>query len=177
MKNKNILIGVLGVLLVVLLIVGASVGGKDKSSATEKRVDSGDSSSILDNAQKESEAVSEDEMKDFVSININDYLDMKASDDKSIVLVARPTCHYCQIAEPILHKVAKEYDLDINYLNTDDFSQDDQTTFVKSDESFSEGYGTPMLLIVGSDSIIDRINGLTDHDHYVELLKNNGFVE
>ena len=176
MKNKNILIGVLGVLLVVLLIVGASVGGK-KSSTTEKSGGSSDSSSVLDNAQKESEEVSEDEMKDFVSININDYLDMKASDDKSIVLVARPTCHYCQIAEPILHKVAKEYDLDINYLNTDDFSQDDQTTFVKSDESFSEGYGTPMLLIVGSDSIIDRINGLTDHDNYVEFLKTNGFVK
>ena len=177
MKNKKLLIGVLLVLLVVLLIVASTVGGKKSKTDSDSKETTNDGTSILEIAQKESDAVTEDEMKEFDSININDYLDMKASSDNSIVLVARPTCHYCQIAEPILHKIAKEYDLDINYLNTDDFSQDDQTTFVKSDEAFSEGYGTPMLLIVGSDKIVDKINGLTDHDHYVELLKENGFIE
>lgn len=174
MKEKKTIGIILGVVVVILLMIGASVG-KD-SSSTEKKVTT-DSSSILENAQKESDSVKEEEKKEFDQIDINEYIDKKASPEKSLILVARPTCHYCQIAEPILQKIAKEKDLDIDYLNTDNFSQEDQTTFVQSDESFNNGYGTPILLVVQNDEITDKVDGLTDYDHYIEFFKKNGFID
>ena len=57
----------------------------------------------------------EAEKGDFIQIDINQYLEMYNGSEKQIILIARPTCHYCQIAEPILQNLVYEYKLNINY--------------------------------------------------------------
>ena len=74
----------------------------------------------MENAEKESESVKSNEIKELNNINVSDYLEFYAGEESKLVLVARPTCHYCQIAEPILQNIAYKYDLEINYLNTDE---------------------------------------------------------
>ena len=67
--------------------------------------------------------------------------------NKLFWLLARPSCRFCKIAEPILQKLAKDYNLKINYLDTDEFGENDQQTLIDSNEIFKD-LGTPMLLVV-----------------------------
>lgn len=167
--NKKVF-GIVGIiLLVVLLIVCASINPNSKYS--------NNSTSIIENAIEESSNIKEEEKKDFIEINVDEYLNKYNGEEKSIVLVARPTCNYCQIAEPIIHNIAYKYDLTINYLNTDNFQNDDSQRFIQSDEFFSNGFGTPMLLLVSNGKIDDMVDGVTDTKHYEEFLKNNSFIK
>lgn len=169
MNKKTI--GIIGiVLLVIVLIVGATIKPKEKDNTTTNGAD------ILTNAQIESQNVKEDEQKEFSNINISEYLNMYNGEEKALVLVARPTCGYCQIAEPILHNIAYKYDININYLNTDDFSEEDFSEFENSNEKL-KGFGTPMLLVVNNGNINDTVDGLTDTTHYIEFLKKNEIIK
>lgn len=174
MKNNKILV-ILGIVLAVILIIICSMVGTDSNNTkTDKVMEDGQT--IVTNAQKESEAVKDDEKKEFTQINVDKYLEYYAGEENKIILVARPTCHYCQIAEPILQNISFKYNIEINYLNTDEFSDDDQTKFVNSDDTFKDGFGTPFLLIVSNNKIVSSVNGLTDEDHYISFFKTNGFI-
>ena len=174
MNKKTI--GIVGVvLLVILLIIGSTIN-PDKEKKNKGL--SNDPEIIMQNAQEESEEYrNSKEQKEFTSIDINAYIEYLNGEDKKIVLVARPTCHYCQLAEPIIKKAAYDYDIEINYLNTDNFSEEDGQTFMNSNENFSEGFGTPMLLVVSNNEIKDVVDGLTDYAHYVKFFKENKFVK
>lgn len=174
MKNNKIL-AILSIVLVVILIIICSMVGTDSNNTkTDKVMEDGQT--IVTNAQKESEAVKDDEKKEFTQINVDKYLEYYAGEENKIILVARPTCHYCQIAEPILQNISFKYNIEINYLNTDEFSDDDQTKFINSDDTFKDGFGTPFLLIVSNNKIVSSVNGLTDEDHYISFFKTNGFI-
>ena len=169
--NKKVF-GVIGVIvLVVLLIVSCSIKPNEKNTS-----DSG-SGSIIENATIEASEIETDEMKEFIDININEYLNMYNGVENSLVLVGRPTCHYCQIAEPILHNIAYKYDINIYYLNTDNFTDEDADNFIKSNEYFNDGFGTPMLLVVSNGKINDIVDGVTDTKHYLEFLKKNEYIQ
>lgn len=174
-ENKKLAI-ILIIVIVLLVIVSACIGGKSKSS-TPNKSSSTDAETILTNAQNESSAVKDKEKKDFTQINVDKYLEYYAGSENKIVLLARPTCHYCQIAEPIIQNVAYKYDIDINYLNTDNFSDDDQKKFINSDDTFKNGYGTPYLMIVANNKIVDSVDGVTDTNHYEEFFKKNGYIK
>ena len=175
MKNKELFI-VIGIIIVSLILIFAFSSG-NKSKSNNLTTDSNDVNSILENAEKESESVKSNEIKELNNINVSDYLEFYAGEESKLVLVARPTCHYCQIAEPILQNIAYKYDLEINYLNTDDFTEEDDKRFTESDESLKNGIGTPLLLNVGDNRIIDRVDGLTDSNHYIKFFKDNGYIK
>ena len=170
-KEIGILIGIL-VLLLVLMVFVAKPNKEEKETSSTTEVDT-----IIENAQKESAEVKEEEKKDFISINVDQYLGIYEEEDLKLVLVGRPTCHYCQLAEPILKNITYTYGFDIYYLNTDEFSDDDKNNFLHSNEIFEEGFGTPLLLLVSNSTIVDKVDGLMDKDHYLEFFKAHGFIE
>lgn len=172
MKNKEIYI-VIGIIVVALILVLA-LGKKDTNSSEKQQEEP---QNILERAQSESTSVKDNEKKELTQISVTDYLDYYNGEESKLVLVARPTCHYCQIAEPIIQNLAYKYDIDIYYLNTDNFTGDDEQNFTSSNEMFQNGFGTPLLLSVGNGSIIDTVDGLTDSDHYVEFFKENGYIK
>lgn len=168
--NKKLL-GIVGIVLIIGLLVISCLINPDKGKSSSE-----DMRQIIYNAQEESQQVKEEEQKEFNEINIDEYLNKYNGEEKTLVLIGRPTCHYCQIAEPILHNIAYNYNITINYLNTDNFQNDDGRKLVESDSFFSKGFGTPLLLVVSNGNINDKINGLTDTKHYKEFLKENGYI-
>lgn len=168
--NKKTL-GTIGIIVVVILLIIACF--INPNSETKY---SNDSSSIIENATRESSEVNENETKEFTEISVDEYINKYNGEERTLILVGRPTCHYCQIAEPILHNIAYKYDLNINYLNTDNFQDEDAKRFLESNEKFSNGFGTPMLLVISNGTINDMIDGLTDTRHYIEFLKENNFI-
>ena len=175
-SEKYGLIGIVGVLIIVLIISAfvKSDGGNSKS--TRKGL-SNDPDVILSNAQEESEEISEKEMGEFTEINIDQYMEMYNGSEKKLILIARPTCGYCQVAEPILQKLIKDYKLTIHYLDTDELDETAQETLINSHDSFKEGLGTPTLLVVSGGTVNDTVDGLTDTAHYEKFFKDNGFIE
>lgn len=173
LKTMIIVAGV-AVVCLISFLVSLQTSNSEGNSNTNTNTTS--SSSIIEKAQSESATVNDSEMKEFSQIDVDRYLDMYAGKENKVVLVARPTCSYCQIAEPIIKNIAYKYDIEINYLNTDDFADDDEARFIQSDELFSEGYGTPMLLLVSNNEIVDKVDGLADMDGYVEFFKRNNII-
>lgn len=173
-KNQKIMISLLIGVFVILLGFSFFVGKDDSDSSNNQM--SEETNSIIDNAQKESDSVKDSEKKELTEIKMDKYIELYEGNESKLILIARPTCHYCQIAEPIIKNIAYENDLEIYYLNTDNFEGDDETKLVQSNEYFSEEFGTPLLLVVKNNEIIDKVDGLTDKSNYIEFFKSNGFI-
>ena len=164
-------IGIIGVIILVILLIICCTINTDKEESSNE-----DTNSIITKATKEASSVKENETKDFDEINVDEYISKYNGDDKVLVLVGRPTCHYCQIAEPILKNLNYKYNLSINYLNIDNFKDNDGEKFIETNEYFSEGFGTPLLLVISNSNINDVVDGLADTTHYIDFFKKNGFI-
>ena len=98
MNNKKIFT-IIGVsLLVVLLIIGCFVGGEKSNSSNSNTKLSNNPQEIMQNAQNESEEAKKGEQPELNEISVDTYLEYYNGTDPKLVLIARPTCGYCQIA-------------------------------------------------------------------------------
>lgn len=187
-KTKKILIGLCITIVILLLCalcyfassaVSSSKGNSSSTDDTTETSDDSDSEAdqLVARAQEESDNVSEDEQKDFEEIDIDQYLDLYNGNENVAVLFSRPTCGYCQIAEPILHHISYLYDFPIYNVNIDEMDSDDNSKLLESDDFFSNGYGTPLLIAVSDGEIVDMINGLVDTATYVDFFTDNGFIK
>ena len=187
-RNKKIVTGIVvavGVILVCALCYFASSAVSAKAGDNYSESDNSNSSTtssssasdMTSRAQEESANVPDDEQKDFNDIDIDEYLDLYDGSEDSIVLFSRPTCGYCQIAEPILHHIAYQYKLTINHVNTDEMSSSDEKKLVESDDYFSDGFGTPLLVVVSNGEIVDMVSGLVDTENYVKFFTKHGFID
>lgn len=176
-SNNKVMIIVTVIVLIALICACIFIGGKDNSSSSTKL--SEDVETIMSNLQMESEAITDDQKGEFgANINVSEYMELLNKEGEySLVWVARPTCGYCQLTSPVVQKIIKDYGIYISYLNTDEFSDEDTATFVGSSEDYAEGFGTPMLLLVGDGKTLDKIDGATDTAHYIDFLKTYKFIE
>ena len=155
---------VFGIILVVAIVIGVAIGVSN--------IKKGDTNS--DNNVETTEL----EKAGFNEVTLSEYLDLVKSSEKSIILVARPTCGYCQQFTPILKQAMEDMNLTINYIDTDKFSEDDWTPFTESlDYLKSEQWGTPLTLIVQNGEAIAENNGYVELDTIKESFTNNGFGE
>ena len=171
---KGIIIS-LGIILL-LVICGLASSNTEEYSKNSSSSESSDES-VYDIAVGESASVKDSERESPKEISVNDYLELYKGKENKLVLISRPTCQYCQIATPIIENLIYKYGIEINYLNSDEFSEDDSANLVASDEYFSEGYGTPLLLVVGNSQVVDKVEGLTDSASYIEFFKKYEFME
>lgn len=174
-KNKKIILVVaIGLLVAGLLIATMFIGGEEATGDLQGQYAA---DQIIANAQRESDAITESQMKVLEEINMETYLNYYNGPATLIVFVGRPTCPYCEITKPIISKIAKDYDLVIKYLNTDNFTDDDKAKFVQHNEMFNEGYGTPLILIIGNGEIKTSIEGLTDTEHFLQFFRSAGMIQ
>ncbi len=163
---------VFGILLVISIIGFLYFRNTEK----EVKIDTEDSDYIYINAEKESRNIKEEEKKPFIEINMNNYLDKYQENERVVFFIGRDSCQYCQIVIPILQKISKEKDIDIYYLNTDSFTEEDKETLQNSNEYFSSSFKVPLLFITKKEEILDKTNGILDTDHYLKFLKDNSII-
>lgn len=175
MKKKQIIMLTFTLIAIVCLFIISFYVGTDESNDSTKIYEN--ANEIYNNALKESNTIEENEKKEFLEIDVDKYLEYYSGTEVKLVLIARPTCSACQIAEPILQNIAYKYDLDISYLNTDDFDEEAETKLIQSNEYYSNGFGTPLLLVLKDSSIVNKVEGVTDNYHYEEFLRNNSFIK
>ncbi|MGN0974095.1 MAG: thioredoxin family protein [Bacilli bacterium] len=127
----------------------------------------------------EPETFSEEEQAELKNITVDDYLALKAGSDVSVIYIARPTCSHCVVQTPRMKYIKYKYGVEINYLNTDEFDEEgtDYDKLVASDDFFDEGFGTPTILIVQNDKIIDSVSGESEISDVVELFKTHELIK
>lgn len=150
---------VTGIVLAVIAVIGAAVG-----ISYLKKDDSNQNKTITL------------ETAGFNELSLDEYLEVINKDEKSIILVARPTCPYCEKFSPILKEAMDDMNLTINYIDTDKFSNEDWTTFSESLAYLnSEEWGTPLILIVQNGEVIAENNGYVDLSTIKSFFKANGY--
>lgn len=155
---------VFGIILVVAIVIGVAIG------VSNIKKDNTNSDNNVETTELEKAGFNE--------VTLSEYLDLVKSSEKSIILVARPTCGYCQQFTPILKQAMEDMNLTINYIDTDKFSEDDWTPFTESlDYLKNEQWGTPLTLIVQNGEAIAENNGYVELDTIKEFFTNNGFGE
>ncbi len=174
-KLKN---GIIITLILIIVFGGSFMASQLSVRDLESNTNKGSESVMSDSnkAAEESAAISEDEKKELSEIDVEKYLELKDEKEASAIYIARPTCQYCQIQEPIIRNVAYEYNLTIHYLNTDEMSSEDSREFVKSDDAFKEGFGTPCTIVVKDGKIVGKVEGLMDRQTMVDFFKSNGII-
>lgn len=160
MKKENVekLKSATIVILILIIVFGASYFTSELQACNNIETDMATSSTGLN------------------EISIDDYLSLKDGEEASIIYIARPTCSFCQQEEPIIEEIVSEYGVTVNYLNTDNLNNDGLTDLVQSDEYFSEGFGTPLLMVVEKNEIKEVLEGLKDKDTIVDFFKKYGFI-
>lgn len=173
-KIKNAII----ILLVLVIVFGGSFFASQLNNNSSKKEEEASESVVESStkAQEESASISEEEQKELTEIDVDRYLELKEGSEASIIYIARPTCQYCQIQEPIIRNIAYRHDLTIHYLNTDAMEDDDVSKFMKSDDYFKEGFGTPCTIVVKDDEILGKLEGLVDRDTMTDFFKTHGII-
>lgn len=181
-SKRKLIVGVIIVVLVILLCLvcflgSNSVSKKYSTSSTNTDTSSSEGEDILEQATKEAGEISEEQRTSPTDISVDDYIELYKGDDLSLVLLSKESCGYCQIAVPIIENIIYESGVKINHVDVGEMSSEDSAKLISSDDYFSEGYGTPLLMVVGEGSIKDKIEGLTTKDSYIEFFKKYGFME
>ena len=169
-KNATIII------LILVIVFGGSFLASEVKSDKSKSNNTTTTNKQENNTTSNGDEISEDKQAELNSIDIDKYLSLKKGSDKSIIYISRPTCHYCQQEDPIIKNIVYETKVTVNYLNTDELDDDGNSKLIKSDDYFSEGYGTPLLLVVQKNKIVDKIEGLTSKENIVSFFKKYGFI-
>ena len=162
-SDKKVIIRNIGIAcLLVALLIGLFVISEKKN---EKYV--------------QTETFTEEEQAELNSINVDDYLKLKAGSSPAVIYIARPTCSHCVVQTPRMKYIKYKYKTEINYLNTDEFDEEgkDYEKLQSSDSYFDEGFGTPTILIVQNDKIIDDISGESEVSTVVSLLKKYDLIK
>lgn len=165
-KNKNLIyktLKITGIILLVVLIIGAAVG-----ASFIKKSDS----------NHENAKVVTLETAGFNEVTIDEYLSLIKESEKNVILVARPTCSFCEKFTPILKKAMDELKIKVNYIDTDKFSEEDWESFNNSFSFFTTTeWGTPLVLITQNGELIAENQGYTELDGIKTFFKNNGIGE
>lgn len=121
--------------------------------------------------------IPEDKRKELTSISIDEYLEKLKGEEAAVIYIGRPTCGHCVAQKPIMENIAFEYDVTINYLNTDELDEEGINKLISSNDYFSEGFGTPLTLVVKNNEIVDKAVGETSKADMVDMFKNNSIIK
>lgn len=111
-------------------------------------------------------------------LDYNTYKDKLESSDKQIFVITQTGCSHCENAKPVLKEIAKEYNCNINIVNTTSLSEEEQKKFMESLPYYNEEqWGTPLILVVENKNIIDSMQGFSSKEDYIDFFKKNGYIK
>lgn len=108
---------------------------------------------------------------------IKEIEDVMNSSDAKVIYMARPTCYYCNLLEPITDSLKEEYNLDYYYINTDELSNSELSKVLKLFDRTTDTFGTPYLIITKDGKVVAEQNGYADEDVIFNFFKTNGIID
>lgn len=110
-------------------------------------------------------------------IGKDEYKNLISSSSPQVIVIGQSTCGYCTSAKLALMDIAKEYNVELNYLNLSYLSEDEYKEILNSFEYLSSGdWGTPLLLLVKDGKLVARENGFAGKEAYISFLQEQGVI-
>ena len=154
MKKTDIIL----ILVVVAIIVGAVILGQNKTEKNHYDL-----------------PVTIEGTAGLADIDYATYKSLQEANKPFIVIIAQTGCHYCEQYRPVVEKVATELGIPFNWIDMSKMSEEDYTTFLKSNTFFrrNKQWGTPTTLLLNNSDTIATINGYVDEDGLKSFLSTN----
>lgn len=124
--------------------------------------------------------VSENQENDtkFNKISCNDYNEKIQEKKDNLILIARPTCSVCVQFSPILEEIAEEYDITVNYFDTDALSKTELNEFYNSSALYQlSTFGTPTMIVTNNKEVVEYSIGYKEKSQAIKWLKKVGVIK
>ena len=115
--------------------------------------------------------------KYFSKISYDEIIEKLDGKENLVLLISQTTCSHCASYKPKLKKIAKEYKINVHYIDIDLLSKDDYNE-LNSRLSFASS-GTPLTIFLKNGeetTVANRIKGDSSKDKIIKKLKSNGFI-
>ena len=118
-------------------------------------------------------------------VDYDKYSNLISEDKTNIIVIGQTTCPHCIAIKPALNYVAKNYEIQINYVNLDDLTDSETDDFFKSletlgydDEEFvaKGSIGTPLTIIVKNGKITGYFSGERTSSQLVREFKKLNLI-
>ena len=118
-------------------------------------------------------------------IDYSQYKELIAKEGTYVVTIGQTGCSHCIATKPVLNTIAKDYNIEMNYLNLTNMTESEKNDFYSTlrdieynEESFvSKGsIGTPLTLIIQNGKVVSYVNGEKPTSNYITKLKKVGLI-
>ena len=114
----------------------------------------------------------------------DEYIKKVNSKEYTVAVFGYDACSFCNLYKPVFNKVAKDYNLNIYYFDTDNYPTEEFNKITElditipgsctkdgKDTTLKNGYPTPMTLITKKGKLVGCIKGYVTEDVLVKKLK------
>lgn len=108
---------------------------------------------------------------------IEEIKEVMNSKEPQIIYLSKPTCHYCNLIEPITSSLKEEFNLDYFNINTEELSNLELTKILKIIGVNLETFGTPYIAVVKDGKIIGEQIGYTDENVLFDLFRKHNLIK
>ena len=165
---------VFGIIIVIglIFIVSNNTGNTDYQGDNSTSQESTEDENPL---LEDGEVINEEDMGELTDISYSDLESMLNNKENKMVFLGSEYCGWCLYQKPILRKIVKDYDVEINYLNLANISEDDSNKLTSLHDDLAS-FGTPCFIVLenGSVTVVDQ--GARGTSDMVDFLKTNGFI-
>lgn len=127
--------------------------------------------------QKKKEEKEQQEIAESISnltvINLDKLENIFKSEDTKIVFIGSLTCPHCTSIKPKINSLAKELDIEINYLELSELSDDDQKRLYSMNKFLENGTSIPLVMAIKNNEVIDSFVGDLEKEAIESFLKKN----
>lgn len=122
------------------------------------------------------EEISDDEKAPLASMDVQGLKKAISNKQHKFVFLGSEYCGWCNYQKPILQYLVYKYDVEINYLNVGEMTEDEYNTLASLHEDLAS-FGTPTFLVVDGGKITVVDSGARGTKAMETLLKDNGFIK
>ena len=112
----------------------------------------------------------------FIKLDYDEVMEKINNKEDFVLVLSQTTCTHCASYKPKIKEVAKEYKVNIYYMEVDLLDADEKKEFT-SYVSFSSTPATVFINKGSEKTAANRINGDASKEKIVKKLKSNGFVD
>lgn len=101
---------------------------------------------------------------------------LKASNKTELVYLMKEDCQYCKLNETNMKTLKEKYGVDYYSVDIANLAEEDKLSVVNTLELDAENLGTPTLVLVKDNQVLDVLEGIQAFDTLFNSLQTNGVI-
>ena len=112
-----------------------------------------------------------------IELTYDEFVQKIDNEESFVLCVSMTTCSHCATYKPKLESIAKDYAIDLYYIDIDKYSEEEKDEFEKI-INFNDSTPTTVFLKNGKETTAsNRINGDVSTSRIIDKLKSNDFID